>query len=151
MWGSYAGGLKQNLKLGYIQILRTLPTMTDWPIITYCKWGRYAGVLEYIVCHRTYTQSTPLPPLFSPTSLNLRLRLLAYFRHHGQPPSRRRKENSAPHHLFHISISWRYREGCILSLPLRCYTLLLCWCDNNSTREFAGCFTISGSCPYSVW
>ena len=30
-----------------------------------CKWGRYAGALEYIVCHRTYTQSTPLPPLFS--------------------------------------------------------------------------------------
>ena len=30
-----------------------------------CKWGRYAGALEYIVCYRTYTQSTPLPPLFS--------------------------------------------------------------------------------------
>ena len=30
-----------------------------------CKWGRYAGALEYIVCHRTYTQSTLLPPLSS--------------------------------------------------------------------------------------
>ena len=33
-----------------------------------CKWRRYAGALEYIVCHRTYTQSTPLPPLFFKTT-----------------------------------------------------------------------------------
>ena len=35
--------------------------------VAYCKWGRYAGAREYIFCHRTYAQSTPLPPLSSPT------------------------------------------------------------------------------------
>ena len=65
---------KETISLGLnpalnLLLCHYLPTpslqLYAYPEVRSCKWGRYARALEYIVCHRTYTQSTPLPPLFS--------------------------------------------------------------------------------------